>query len=111
MAATVEESTPPDMATAMVFGSGIGHQASGFRSSCQLSARNLFWRTKLRADGCSIVNRGELAEAGYGLRDEGEDEFNVIGRVLFSQAEAEAGAGYLWRQAHGCQHVGRLNGS
>jgi hypothetical protein len=38
MAATVEESTPPDMATAMVFGSGIGHQASGVRFQVQLSA-------------------------------------------------------------------------
>jgi hypothetical protein len=38
MAATVDESTPPDMATAMVFGSGIRLRASGFLASIQLSA-------------------------------------------------------------------------
>src|SRR5580658_2857274 len=93
MAATVEESTPPDMATAMVLFCGIG-----FKAGCQL-----------RAHSCSIVNRGQLPEAGDGLRQQVEGELNILCRVLFAEAEAKAGAGYLWRQAHRGEHVGGLD--
>jgi len=51
----------------------------------------------LIANRCSIVNRGQLAEAGYGLGNEVQGELNIVGCVLLAEAEAEAGAGYFWR--------------
>ena len=118
MAATVEESTPPDMATAMVLEGGIWRLAFGIwqlalspqhsgdapgivlisgdcldlrEAKCQL----------LIANCCSIVNRRQVPEASYGFRHEVESELNVVGTVLLSQAETQTGAGYFRRQSHG----------
>src|ERR1700683_209170 len=88
MAATVEESTPPDIATAMVLG------------FCML-----------RADRLRSIHGRQLAQARYRLRYQGECHVDVFRSVLLAQAEAEAGTRSSGSQAHGGQHVGRLNRS
>src|SRR5437016_9866884 len=86
MAATVEESTPPDMATAMVLEGGIQHSALSTQHSAFKS------KTQLTADRCLIVNRGQFSQAGYGLGDKIESEIDFFRRILLSQAETNAGA-------------------
>src|SRR5580700_8472159 len=88
MAATAEESTPPDIATAMVL------------RLCML-----------RADLLRSIHGGQLAQARYRLRYQRECHIDVLRSVLLAQAEAEAGTGSTGLQAHGGQHVRRLNRS
>src|ERR1044072_7263266 len=74
MAATVEESTPPDMATAMVL---LGMMA----------------KAGLLADRSFIVNRRQFAETGDGCWNQFKSELHVFRCVLLTQTEADAGAG------------------
>src|SRR5262249_1315349 len=102
MAATVDESTPPDMATGMVCAGTewllaisswrlalavLTHPVmlSQAKHACTFSPLNNldpFPPDKpaysLRADRFSIVNGGQLTQAGDGLRDEAERESHFI---------------------------------
>src|SRR5215813_2690306 len=94
MAATVEESTPPDMATAMVSWFGIQHSGS------------------LRMDrGAFIVQRRELSQSGDRRGYKLNREVHLFSGVLLSDAESNAGAGAVRAQPHGGEDVRRLNRS
>src|SRR6266550_7479726 len=101
MAATVEESTPPDMATAMVLVGSIQHSAVSTQPQIQ--------GAQLIANRRLIVNRGEFSQAGYRLRYEVESEVDFVRRVLLAQAEADAGARAIGAQAHRGKHVRRFD--
>src|SRR5258706_4875513 len=72
MAATVEESTPPDMATAMVRGSGM-----------------------LRVHSLLTICWRQLAQARYCFRHQREREIDGFRGGLLAQTEAEAGTGAI----------------
>src|SRR5579872_1422293 len=89
MAATVEESTPPDMATAMVsvfsFYSWLDH---------------FDWRA---------VPRRNLPQSRDGFGHKRQRNINIFFNCLLAQAEADAGPRLIRTQAHGDQHMRRLN--
>lgn len=58
-----------------------------------------------------LINGAEVSEMGHRFGQQGKGKFDFIGSVLFAQAEAEAGAGYLRGQTHRREHVGRLDGA
>src|SRR5712671_5094391 len=88
MAATVEESTPPDMATAMVWGFGM-----------------------LRANRLLPILRRQLPQSRYRLQHQRKRDFDVFPGILFAQAKADAGAGAVRTQSHRREHMGWLDGS
>src|SRR3984885_5761572 len=82
MAATVEESTPPDIATAIVCGLGMLLTHHHFLVG---------WRQFPQPRDC--------------LRYERQGEVDIFVAILFSQTEADAGAGSVGAQAHCGEHV------
>src|SRR5215472_10431023 len=137
-AATVEESTPPDMATATR--PGCVSARSGSMSNCvaafmssvhcngfsSASARGLRENTKRRVRRYSaetkkreplvmsdslLVGGGELAKLGDGGRDDLQGEVDVGLRCVASEAETQAGARFLGRQADGGEDMRRLDGA
>src|SRR5512133_2434084 len=96
IAATVEESTPPDIATAMV--EGIIVTQSGW-AECQ----------DLLADRCLIVNRRQLAQPGHRLNHESKSKLDVFRCVLLAKTEANTAASVVGAESHGGEHMRRLN--
>src|ERR1700722_20044328 len=88
-AATVELSTPPDMATAM--------RSDMLRRGLPGVLSDDRWRYA-----------AQVHDAGLDCLDQAIDLFF---RVLWPQREAHAGAGFLRRQAHGEKNVRRLDGA
>src|SRR5215467_1073844 len=131
-AATVEESTPPDMATATRPGSIaalVGNVASGWAVCCMVLAfyrmrggtvESRSFRRKLgifRASSRKTRNffagslRGsiggrELAELGHGARNGFEGEGDFGGGGVAAETEADGSTGFFGRQTSGGQHVG-----
>src|SRR5712671_5102276 len=108
MAATVEESTPPDMATAMVVGDDI-------LSSSVLLAFG-FWllafgswllakSQKLRAKSLFLVNRRQFPQPSYRLGHESQSKVDVLVVILLAQAEADTGARSIRTQPHSQEYV------
>src|SRR6202051_1310785 len=86
MAATAEESTPPDMATAMVWGFGI-----------------------LRANRLLLIGGRQFAQPRHCLRNQCKRDINILSCVLLAQTKPDAGASAIIAQAHRRKHMGRLN--
>ena len=80
MAATVEESTPPDMATAMVLEGSIGKWDLALSNWHLAKSKEV----QLIANGCLIVNRGEFSQAGYGLGKNVESEVDLFRLILLA---------------------------
>src|SRR5215469_9033661 len=102
MAATVEESTPPDMATATVW-SLVSKNCASIRFSYS-PRESLCSRTD-----SSLVHRAQFAQASDDFGNPLEREVNIIRRVLLAEAEAKACPGAIRRESHRSQHVRRLN--
>src|SRR5580704_7989306 len=86
MAATVEESTPPDMATAMVLEFVM-----------------------LRVNNCLPVRRRQLPQPCHRIRHQRKREVNIFRYVLFAKAEADASPRPIGPEPHRQQHMGGLN--
>ena len=56
-----------------------------------------------------IVQGRQFAQSFHSRWDELQSEIHVLGRVLLTQAESDAGAGTVRTQSHRGQHVRRLN--
>src|ERR1022692_2989667 len=97
MAATVELSTPPLMATAME-GELAGGVPSG--SACPTAT----------AMGCSGMH-GNPAQMRHAGADGFDERVHLRGGVAAPQGEAHAGARAIIGEADGLQHVGRREGS
>src|SRR5579864_3305292 len=122
MAATVEESTPPDMATAMVCLFFIFSKGCELRAITAIGLR-LFIVKPTRDDGLARSWRLEaqlttdhcrwrqLPQSCDRLSHQSHCEFHFFHRVLLTEAETNAGACPIWAHAHGGQHVRRLNRS
>src|SRR5215471_15491332 len=104
IAATVEESTPPDMATAMV----------EFRiDESVVSHRQQHpWEPpSANAGACRLPQRRQLPQMSQRFGHERKREIHILSGVLLSQAEADAGARSLRTQAHSSQYMRGLDGA
>src|SRR5579864_1201808 len=113
-AATVEESTPPDMATAMVFVfDAIPDSKFSAISNWHLALRQTgFAKCQvLRANSLLSVRRRQLPEPGNRFRYQGKCKVDLFRRSLLAQAEAETGARLVGPKAHREQDVRGLDGS
>src|SRR5208282_1803770 len=88
MAATVEESTPPDMATAIVLGIDM-----------------------LESYGLLLVPRRKFAQPRNSLGHQRQREVDIFSRILLAQTEANTRSSSVCGQAHGNEHVRWLNRS
>src|SRR5208282_675950 len=88
MAATVEESTPPDMATAIVLGIDM-----------------------LKSNGLLLIPRRKFPQPRDSLGHQRQREVDIFVRILLAQTEADTGASSIGWQAHGDKHVRWLNRS
>src|ERR1700730_18274854 len=98
IAATVEESTPPDMATAMVRASDIGSDMLSDMVSDMLRTDRLF-----------SISRRQLPQPRHGLRQQRQSQINILLSVLPCQAQTDAAPRTLRAQSHCGQHVRGLN--
>src|SRR5271169_685775 len=78
MAATAEESTPPDMATAMVLGFVM-----------------------LRVNSLLLVHWRQFSQPRHGLRHQRQRDVDILRSVLLPQAEPNAAMRAIASQAHG----------
>src|ERR1035438_1837355 len=85
IAATVEESTPPDMATAMVLGVGMLKHSS-------LPRR---WR--------------QFSQPRDNLRNQGQRKDDIFRSILLTEAEANTGTSPGGSQAHRSEQMRGLN--
>src|SRR5271163_1996413 len=85
MAATAEESTPPDIATAMV-GSALSTWQLAFSfDECRSAKCQL-----LTANGGFGPHRRKFSQTGYRLRNQVQCEVYILGSILLAQAQANA---------------------
>src|SRR5438094_4423377 len=103
-AATVEESTPPDMATATR--PGCVSARSG-RVSNWVAA----FMEEISLGGGLLVRGGELAELGDGGGNDLQGKIDVGLRGLAAETEAQAGARFLGGQADGGEDVRGFHGA
>src|SRR5580693_10425832 len=107
MAATVDESTPPDIATAMVWFSWF---KSNYPISFEVSASNGNPTLRSRFGGFPI-NRAQVSQPRYYLWNQLQREVDVLSSVLLTKTETQARSRAVRRQPHRGQNVRRLNGS
>src|SRR5580693_5446090 len=86
MAATAEESTPPDIATAMVFGFVM-----------------------LRVNRLLSIRRRQLPQPRHCFRHQRQCDVDIGFSVLLAQTEADAGPRSIGLQPHRHEHEGWLD--